>query len=135
MDDLKAIEEEANKKVDFQKILKKAGITEETINNAKNLKRAKEFKRELPKFKKALKKFKEELRRYKETGKGVHREEAKNGLKEAKLLEITLNGRKVKKRFLKDRMENLKEEEDQLEKEAKELNIPFKKELDGVSFE
>lgn len=134
-EDLDAIEEEVTKKADFKKILKKAGITEETIKDAKDLKKAKEFKRKLPEFKKELKKFKEELERYKKTGKSVHKEETKNGLKEAEILEITLNGREVKKRFLESRMESLKEEEEALEKEAKELNINFKKELDDISIE
>ncbi|MCD6466684.1 MAG: hypothetical protein J7L10_02030 [Methanomicrobia archaeon] len=90
------------------------------------------MKRNLSEFRKKAKIFKEEVRRYEETGKSIKDEEFKNKLKEAELLKITLKGRDIKKRFLKDKLESLREEEAKLEKEAKTLNLKFKKELKDI---
>jgi len=93
------------------------------------------LKRDLFEFREKAKIFKEEVKRYEETGKSVNNEEFKNKLKEAELLRITLKGRKIKKRFLKDKLESLREEEAKLEKEAKTLNLKFKKELKDIKIE
>jgi len=90
------------------------------------------LKRNLSEFRKKAKIFKEEVRRYEETGKSIKDEEFKNKLEEAELLKITLKGRDIKKRFLKDKLESLREEEAKLEKEAKTLNLKFKKELKDI---
>ena len=90
------------------------------------------MKRNLSEFRKKAKIFKEEVRRYEETGKSIKDKEFKNKLKEAELLKITLKGRDIKKRFLKDKLESLREEEAKLEKEAKTLNLKFKKELKDI---
>ena len=90
------------------------------------------MKRNLSEFRKKAKIFKEEVRRYEETGKSIKDEEFKNKLEEAELLKITLKGRDIKKRFLKDKLESLREEEAKLEKEAKTLNLKFKKELKDI---
>ncbi len=134
-DDLKILEEKTGKEADLQKILKKAGITEDVLDKAKNLKRLRDFKRDLPVFKKKKTQFQEELQRYRKTGRKVNKEKIKNNLKEAELLEITMNGREVKKRFLKDKLDDLKEEESRLAKEAEKLNIKFNKELEGIEIE
>lgn len=93
------------------------------------------MKRYVSEFREKAKIFKEEVKRYEETGKSVNNEEFKNKLKEAELLRITLKGRKIKKRFLKDKLESLREEEAKLEKEAKTLNLKFKKELKDIKIE
>jgi len=93
------------------------------------------LKRYVSEFREKAKIFKEEVKRYEETGKSVNNEEFKNKLKEAELLRITLKGRKIKKRFLKDKLESLREEEAKLEKEAKTLNLKFKKELKDIKIE
>jgi len=132
---LETIEEEALKEVDLKKVLKTAGISKEALNKAKNLKRARDFKRDLSEFREKAKIFKEEVKRYEETGRGISDEEFKNKLKKAELLRITLDGRKIKKRFLQDKLKNLREEEAKLGKEAKTLNLKFKKELEDIKIE
>ena len=132
---MKTIEEEALKEVDLKKVLKTAGISKEALNKAKSLKRARDFKRDLSEFREKAKIFKEEFRRYEETGESVKNGENKNKLKKAGLLRITLDGRKIKKRFLQDKLKNLREEEARLGKEAKTLNLKFKKELEDIKIE
>lgn len=93
------------------------------------------MKRGLFEFRKKAKIFKEEVKRYEETGKSIKDKESKDRLKEAELLRVTLDGRKIKKRFLKDKLKSLREEEAKLEKEAKTLNLKFKKELKDIKIE
>jgi hypothetical protein len=134
-DDLRVIGEQMYGEIDLHKVLEKAGITEETLDKAKNLRKARDFKRKVPKFEKKLKMFKEELDRFRETGKNVNEKGVKENLKKAELLEITLNGRAVKKRFLEDKLRSLREEESALAETAENLNLTFKKELEDIRIE
>lgn len=121
--------------MDLQKVLKKAGITKEALDKARSLRRTRDFRRDLSEFKEELRIFQEEVERYRETGRSVNDEGVKSSLKEAELLRVTLDGRKVKKRFLGDKLKNLRKKEARLEKRAKKLNLKFKKELDNIKIE